>query len=202
MKNRHANVTYPALMLLSLMSITACNDKSSAEKEQSEKIELVERVNQAEKQTDSENQISNGDAEIKSMADAIRHKNKDNANDMAKTSTSTASDLPKNIRINEKKFQIFDWPLVKNSKVFNLQMNEYGKLKGTFVIVLKDEQLMPEDVNQQFVTKKIAKQTFQLTPKFEYSKNLIATYKKLMVNNFQVVEMQIDYSPENTRAIY
>ncbi|MFT5758237.1 MAG: hypothetical protein ACI9LM_002976 [Alteromonadaceae bacterium] len=103
--------------------------------------------------------------------------------------------------LNGEKFTLHAASFNQGSKVYNIQMREYGLVKGSIVVV--STQPMHVDELRSPMTKvvKIAKNTFRLTP--EKTVELISFYKDLITSKrFSVVEMEIDYSPIKTTAEY
>jgi hypothetical protein len=110
------------------------------------------------------------------------------------TLNKTLVEQNKNIAINNEKFKLQSEELVKGAKVYNYLMSQSGKVKGTFVIVTESSEEFLSYKDTDKITK-IAKQTYRLTPINDVK---FADYYKLLQNSklFQIVEMEIDYSPE------
>ena len=94
-------------------------------------------------------------------------------------------------RLNERKFTSSTDILMKGSPVSSPTMSEDGVLKGGFVVITTKttEQLFPG-----YQVKKIAKDTYQLTP-LKAQANLYVLYLDLLDNgDFSRVEIEIDFS--------
>mgnify|MGYP000447424237 CR=1 FL=1 len=101
----------------------------------------------------------------------------------------------RSISINGDKFRTSAWPVIKGATVYNVLMNEQGKVKGSFVVVLAPNNELSAQVKQDYSVEKIAESTFKLLPKNIKNVDMMQTYKRLMEENFKILEMEVDYSP-------
>ncbi len=103
----------------------------------------------------------------------------------------------RSITINSEKYTSEATELVKGSKVFNVLMGEWGKIKGSIVVV--SPKLQQEQLSQQFSLssiENIAQDTYRLTPTEQ--KSLYGLYKALLaLNSIKQVELEIDFSGES-----
>jgi len=105
------------------------------------------------------------------------------------------------ISLNSEKFTLHSTKFSKGAKVYNIQMREYGLVKGTIVVVSIDKVSAAELLYPSVKVLQIAKNTFRLT--LEKSVELMPFYKSLIKSNrFSVVEMEVDYSPFKELAEY
>lgn len=102
------------------------------------------------------------------------------------------------ISFNGEKYLFDGEKLRKGSQVRNIHMSEQGRIKGTFVIVVKAGEIL----NLPFKSKtKIAKDTFRLIP--AQDDDLMTAYKQLLADkNLIRVELEVDYSPVNKSMAY
>jgi len=101
----------------------------------------------------------------------------------------------RSISINGDKFRTSAWPVIKGATVYNVLMNEQGKVKGSFVVVLASDNELSTQVKQDYSAKKLAENTFKLIPKNIKNLDMMQAYKRLIGESFEVLEMEIDYSP-------
>ncbi|MCP4320406.1 MAG: hypothetical protein GY787_00810 [Alteromonadales bacterium] len=105
------------------------------------------------------------------------------------------------LTINGEKFAVNSAVLTKNSVVFNLNMKEKGRVKGSFVVITQpDKALNIKGLNLKY-SNKIAKDTFRLVP--VQGENLLVIYQQLLADkSLTRVELEIDYSPANKKMSY
>jgi len=106
----------------------------------------------------------------------------------------------KSVSINGEKFTTQENKIIAGSEVFNLLMGEYGKVKGSIVIVSrninKDEMKFRYSLSSVIG---IAKNTFRIIPL--ENEALFTLYKTLSLEQeMETVELEIDYSGEVTQA--
>ncbi len=93
--------------------------------------------------------------------------------------------------LNERKFTSSTDVLMKGSPVSSPTMSEYGILKGGFIVITKKN---TEQLFSGYQVKKIAKNTYRLTP-LKAQENLYVLYLDLLNNgDFSRVEIEIDFS--------
>jgi hypothetical protein len=103
-------------------------------------------------------------------------------------------------KLNNEKFTAEKTVLHKGDRVYNLFMSEFGVLKGTFVVVTQAD--VTELILENYKSELIAKNTFRLTP-IATDSSLVDLYKQLKkVERFSVVEIEIDYSKQNSQSAY
>lgn len=96
------------------------------------------------------------------------------------------------ITINNTKFKLVDHKFETGSQIYNLAMNEFGVVKGSFVLVVISESNFDKDRFLKVV--KIADDTFRVWPKNGVT--LSSAYQKLTEDkNYSTVEVDIDYTP-------
>lgn len=103
----------------------------------------------------------------------------------------------RSVSINGEKFRTTVWPVIKGTKVYSLLMKENGKVKGTFVVVLTEGEALSALIKESYAIKNIAKDTYKLFPKNRKISDMMQEYKRLLQENFHIVEMEVDYSPIN-----
>ncbi|MFC1518693.1 hypothetical protein ACFL6Z_03120 [Pseudomonadota bacterium] len=111
---------------------------------------------------------------------------------LSTTQTSAAGEPSQySVAINNEKF-ITDNVVIKTGQsLFNMQMNDYGVAKGSFVIISK---VTPQWLESDFSIDNIAKETYRLAP-HSADADLYAWYKQLAEDvRFSVVELEVDYS--------
>jgi len=98
------------------------------------------------------------------------------------------------ITLNGEKFTLHSASFGKGSKVFNMQMGEYGLIKGDIVVV-SIEKINAKSIQYPATQiRQIAKNTFRLSP--DKAVELMPFYKELIKSKrFRMVEIEIDYSP-------
>lgn len=122
-----------------------------------------------------------------------------------KNTSATKKELEKNkdrptlfgnrtVSFNGEKYLVDGAKLRKGSQVRNIHMSEKGRIKGTFVVVLKAGETL--DISFKSMTK-IAKDTFRLIP--AQTDDLMAIYNELLLNkSIARVELEIVYSGEKS----
>jgi hypothetical protein len=102
-------------------------------------------------------------------------------------------------RINGQKFKLINGTFEKGAAVFNFAMQEFGVIKGSFVIVVTNKQV----VTQQDLGKidNIARDTYRIWPNSEEG---FSVYYQNLTSNKDItrVEVEIDYSPKSTYEMY
>ena len=105
----------------------------------------------------------------------------------------------KTLSFNGEKFEYSGGLVTKGTKLFNIQMAESGKVKGSFVVVTKPSVELVTTPVELKSKAKLAKDTYRVIP--EKGQNLQAIYKLLKANKQLLqVELEIDYSPKSTIA--
>jgi hypothetical protein len=105
------------------------------------------------------------------------------------------------INLNGEKFTLHSPQFGKGAKVYNVQMKEYGLIKGSIVVVSVDKVNADELSYPSVKVLKIAKNTFRLIP--EKSVELMSFYNILNESkSFSMIEMEVDYSPIKESAKY
>ena len=113
--------------------------------------------------------------------------NFNNANGDIESSTYT-------IHLNKNKFTTKSKVLKLNQSIYNLDISNFGKIKGSLVVISIIE---PKELQQDFDIKKLADKTYQLTVK-SAELDLYYWYKKLSRDpRYSTVELEIDYSPKS-----
>ncbi|MDO6679593.1 MULTISPECIES: hypothetical protein [unclassified Shewanella] len=113
-------------------------------------------------------------------------------NALSTAQTSAAGEPSQySVAINNEKF-ITDNVVIKTGQsLFNMQMNDYGVVKGSFVII---STVTPQWLESDFSIDNIAKETYRLAP-HSADEDLYAWYKQLAKDvRFSVVELEVDYS--------
>lgn len=102
-------------------------------------------------------------------------------------------------RINGQKFKLINGRFEKGAAVFNFAMQEFGVIKGSFVIVVTNKQV----VTKQDLGKidNIARDTYRIWPNSEED---FSVYYQNLTSNKDItrVEVEIDYSPKSTYEMY
>lgn len=102
-------------------------------------------------------------------------------------------------RINGQKFKLINGKFEKGAAVFNFAMQEFGEIKGSFVIVVTNKQV----VTKQELGKidNIARNTYRIWPNSEED---FSVYYQNLTSNKEItrVEVEIDYSPKSTYEMY
>ena len=102
-------------------------------------------------------------------------------------------------RINGQKFKLINGRFEKGAAVFNFAMQEFGEIKGSFVIVVTNKQV----VTKQELGKidNIARNTYRIWPNSEED---FSVYYQNLTSNKEItrVEVEIDYSPKSTYEMY
>jgi len=96
------------------------------------------------------------------------------------------------IYLNNQKFKLLTQEVIIGGKVFNLLTKEEGTIRGSIVVVTENfTSILAVD------SKKIAKDTFRLTPNDK--QKLHELYRNLIKDKkYNVIELEIDYSPTST----
>jgi hypothetical protein len=103
------------------------------------------------------------------------------------------------IQLNKQKFTTKSRVLKANQSVYNLDINSFGMVKGSLVVVSTIE---PKELQPDFDIKKLADDTYQLTVK-SAELDLYHWYIKLSGDpRYSTVELEIDYSPKNELKTY
>jgi hypothetical protein len=103
------------------------------------------------------------------------------------------------IQLNKQKFTTKSRVLKANQSVYNLDINSFGMVKGSLVVVSTIE---PKELQPDFDIKKLAVDTYQLTVK-SAELDLYYWYIKLSGDpRYSTVELEIDYSPKNELKTY
>ncbi|MEZ8184718.1 hypothetical protein ACED29_02720 [Shewanella sp. 5S214] len=103
------------------------------------------------------------------------------------------------IQFNKQKFTTKSRVLKANQSVYNLDINSFGMIKGSLVVVSTIE---PKELQPDFDIKKLADDTYQLTAK-SAELDLYYWYTKLSGDpRYSAVELEIDYSPKNELKTY
>lgn len=187
------NIVVVALILF--MGACGKQEDTTPNQDKKEKVELVgeqihKQANQqeAEQGTEQENKRKDEDKNfIENSSDILSVKEKFIKEKNEKSSKTQR----KTVLINEQKIEVFQFPIVKGTKVYNPLLLEYGVIKGDIVIVSSHlnnikSHLSIDEVNE------IAKNTYRIKPK---STNLYDVYKKaLTIPEVKHVELSIDYS--------
>jgi hypothetical protein len=169
--------------LLLLLSTSACHSDTSDKP--SDKTELV--TSQEELRPHDAEQSENESHKIQ-----LKELNTQPKSERLTKKTS--------FKLNDEKFSADNSVLHKGDSVYNLFMSEFGVLKGTFVVVTRAD--TAECNLENYQSKLIAKNTFRLTP-IATDSSLVDLYKQLKkVERFSVVEIEIDYSKQNSQSAY
>lgn len=101
--------------------------------------------------------------------------------------------------LNGIKFKLLGKELKGGTRVLNLNMNEYGKIKGSFVIVLNKN--VKIDKSKFGKAEMIAASTFRIWPLKTI--DFVTFYNELLDNsNYSTVEVDIDYTPISKKATF
>lgn len=139
----------------------------------------------------SEIQTKNEQASIKHTLKSEVIPKKSEALHKSVVNNSLPQSKKSTVIINDATFKLISGELKKNTKVLNLNMNEYGRIKGSFVIVLAKNKFLTISHFDKVI--KVANQTYRIWPPKE--KELLSYYKELTANSdYITVEMDIDYS--------
>jgi len=188
---------YKELLLITSISFVflSCNDEQSKNPENltndnhnEEKIVSAE-IKEADVEliatTPTLNKVDEDAAELLSLAE---DKKKKLAEYLKKRG------IQPSITLNGEKFSLHSKSFSKGAKVYNMQMGEYGLVKGSIVVVSLNKVTASELQYPLVKVNQIAKNTFRLTP--AETVKLMPFYKSLITGKrFSVVEMEIDYSP-------
>jgi len=175
------------ITILLLISLSACSDTAQTPKAQ----EAPET-----QKTTKENKTS-ADNSLPVISDS-KKENILRKLELIKNDKNKNLNQARSISINGEKFRTTVWPVIKGSTVYNVLMKEEGKLKGTFVVVLAPGKELSASIRESYTIKKIAKNTFKLLPNNRRIVDLMQEYKRLLQENFHIIEMEIDYSPIDT----
>ena len=103
------------------------------------------------------------------------------------------------ISLNGVKFKLVDKKFEQGAQVYNLSINEFGTIKGSFILVVINE----ENFNKNSFSKvvKIAHKTFRVWPLKEI--DLRSSYRELISDsNLSTVEAEVDYTPISKRQTH
>ena len=135
--------------------------------------------------------------EQQKISESVNFKHKDNSTLMTQGGTASS----RKVKLNDEYFLVDKATRIKASaKVFNLSMQESGRIKGTIVIVTADIDSVVQDIGiaNKSITE-IADDTYRLYLKENI--DLYSLYKKLVVNSsIDTVEVEVDYSGKRTLA--
>lgn len=185
------NIVVVALILF----IGACSKQEATAPNQDKKTELVDeqvlkQANQQEteqetvqenKRKDEEKNLIENSSELLSVKERfVKEQNEKSSKTQRKI-----------VLINEQKIEVFQFPIVKGTKVYNPLLLEYGVIKGDIVIVSSHLNNIKSHLSIDEIDE-IAKNTYRIKPK---STNLYDVYKKaLTIPEVKHVELSIDYS--------
>ncbi|MGB1198250.1 MAG: hypothetical protein ACPG46_04330 [Thalassotalea sp.] len=164
---------------MALMSIIGCNDSTSSSASDSNGASVKEESTIAAKNAvvPANNLTSSADETIQKIPQRLPK--------IANEQT---------ISLNGTKFKLLADKFEKNAQVLNLNMNEFGTVKGSFVVVLKENKTLIEENFSQI--ENIEKNTYRVWPLA--SSDLFTDYKVLSNNkDYSAVEVDIDYSPKS-----
>ncbi|GGB54613.1 hypothetical protein K8B83_20695 [Shewanella inventionis] len=105
------------------------------------------------------------------------------------------------IQLNQQKFTTQSKVLKANQTVYNMDINRYGKVKGSIVVVTND---LPSELEltNDFKVYQIAVDTYRLLSQ-SGELDLYYWYKSFSDSSaFSVVELEIDYTPASNQLIY
>ncbi|WP_076538847.1 hypothetical protein [Shewanella sp. UCD-KL21] len=182
------------IMLASLVALCGCSVDDSQE------VEINTGINKAtNKSLNKESEVSSATLHA---VDAVKLTESSTANTqtekqkklagLAKTQTLVNDETSQySVAINNQKF-ITDNVIIKSGQsLFNVQMNDYGVAKGSFVIISK---VAPQWLDTDFDIDKIAEETYRLET-HSADVDLYVWYQKLSKDvRFSVVELEVDYS--------
>jgi hypothetical protein len=135
--------------------------------------------------------------------DAEQSKNESQKIQLKELNTQPKSELlTKNtsFKLNDEKFSADNSVLRKGDSVYNLSMSEFGVLKGSFVVVTRVD--VAELILENYKSELIATNTFRLVPIVTDS-SLIVLYQQLRsAERLARVEIEIDYSKQNSQSAY
>ncbi|XQW84810.1 hypothetical protein ACOYR1_17030 [Thalassotalea piscium] len=158
---------------LTLLVLVGCNDTT----EHLDTSQKVEKLNVDEPQN-------------KAVESKIKQVNKSD------TELLSSKINKKTIRLNGSKFSLLDGRLQKGTRVLNHGINEFGTVKGSIVVTLKNNR----DIAGKHFSKveQIAVNTLRVWPL--ESDKLLSFYQSLSKNSdYNHVELEIDYSPISKR---
>jgi len=167
------------VIVLLVIFLMACSDqKEKGSKQSTEKIAVVE-----EKVAVAEEQVK-----------AVKNKTQSEFKVVEPTiKLSTEQQVKgKYIALNNEKFELLSDQFIKGAKVFNVLMAEQGLIRGTFIVIIKEDKSI-EQLSGVKNTVKIAKDTYKITP--SSNDDLLEFYHSLLDSNLlKRVEIEIDYS--------
>ena len=133
--------------------------------------------------------------EEQKTSERINLKHKENLSPIAQGSTGAS----KKVKFNNEYFLLDNLTSMRaNTEVFNLAMQESGRLTGTIVIVTTDiDSVVQAFANANMSIKEIADETYKLY--FKENTDLYSIYNKLKQNKaIKTVEVEVDYSGKRT----
>jgi len=188
---------YKKVVLIMSLSVVffSCSDQQSKKTEDltqenynEEKIVAAEATEVGDNVLATTPTLNNVDKEATELSNLTEDKKKKLAEFLKKRGTQSS------ITFNGEKFSLHSPSFSKGSKVYNMQMGEYGLVKGSIVVVNLKKESASELQYPSVEVKQIAKNTFRLIP--AETIKLMPFYKKLITSKrFSVVEMEVDYSP-------
>lgn len=169
------------IALTILVSLSACSDNIQTSESQS-----IEKASEVKESASAEAIPIKGITEKEKLIKQL---------ELIKKSKNDVITQKRSVSINGEKFRTSSWPVIKGATVYNLLMNEQGKVKGSFVVVLASSNELSEQIKQDYSVKKLAESTFRLISKNIKNLDMMQAYKRLMGENFEILEMEIDYTP-------
>ena len=172
------------LVITALLSIIACSDSTQQNTDESAKELSVETGKPSDLGVNNKTvKIAKGE--------------------LSKSDIKKAKDqqIARSLLINGEKHRLLSDVLKKGAKVLNINMHEYGMIKGGIVVVVKGDYAFEDELFTQVNVSKIANKTFRLIHKKD--NELMNFYQHLTrMAQFDVVELEIDYSAKARKEEY
>ncbi|MCL1067466.1 hypothetical protein L2735_11700 [Shewanella olleyana] len=171
------------IMLTSMIFLGGCTAEETStykEKNSNSASEKVRSTN-ASLLNSSENSIST--AKIERQKHDVTYSNNKDSLPVKPASYSVA--------LNQQKFITDNASIKAGQSLFNMEMKQYGVVKGSFVVIASKK---PKWLESDFSINEIAKLTYRLNSQ-SADADLHEWYKKLIQDaRFSTVELEIDYS--------
>jgi len=175
------------LVITALLSIIACSDSTQQNTDESAK-----ESNELSVETSKPSGLDVNNNTVKIAKGELSKREIKKAKDQQ---------IARSLLINGEKFRLLSGVLKKGAKVLNINMHEYGTVKGGIVVVVKSDYAFEDKRFTQVEVSKIANKTFRLI--HEKDNELMNFYQRLTrMTQFDVVELEIDYSAKAKKEEY